>query len=121
MTNLINYDVIPKASLIRFIAKELPIAKAIINVPITQAIKAFLAIPVFSGLPAEVRYKIPVITQPITTIGVAASTATVETFVTISFKVNPKATRGEATATVEKVKNNIFLFTPLEICLYMIY
>ena len=78
-----------------------PTANTANTVPITQATTAFLAIPILSGAPAAVRYKIPAITQPTTTIGIAISVAAVSTLHAILPKVAPPANAKEGKTTKE--------------------
>ena len=90
-----------------------PTANTANTVPITQATTAFLAIPILSGAPAAVRYKIPAITQPTTTIGIAISVAAVSTLHAILPKVSPPANakEGNTTNAANNTVPNIFLFT----------
>lgn len=86
------------------------------TVPITQATKAFFATPIFSGLPAAVRYKIPVIRKPINTIVPPTVARVVETLVAIHAKVVQAAkTIFGKTTTPNNIKNNIFLFTLIQL------
>ena len=89
-----------------------PDANATNKVPITQAIKAFLAVCTFSGAPAAVKYKIPATTQPINTTEPPIVTKVSLSFPAIAVKVepSPKAVAGRNIA-LNKIKDNIFLFT----------
>lgn len=103
------------AFFIRFIAFWPVMANAINAVPITQYIRAFFAVPILSGAPCAVRYKIPAIIQPITTMVVPTAFAVVSILVnTASGAVPvdcPKATTGKANMATNKIKKNVVLFT----------
>ena len=95
-------------------------AKIIITVPAIDVNNAVFAVFNFPGSPWAAKNKTPVITQSIITIMVPTVHTTFATFCTIPvmvmFWANAIAGR---TKTPSKTKKSIFLFTPLEVCLYI--
>jgi hypothetical protein len=98
-------------------------ARMIITVPAADVSRAVLAEVSFSGAPPAVRNLTPVIIQRMTTTP-AAIVQTVSTIFSIML-----VTRGGTAAYVKignakvanEIKNNVFLSTPLEACLYIAY
>ena len=92
-----------------------PVEIIITTVPIMQAIRAFFAVPSLSGAPAAVRYKMPVIIQPIITMAAPSSSVIVVNDLIVLQAEEAKAIIGAIKTTANKIRNNVFLFTSLEV------
>lgn len=85
-------------------------ANMIKAVPITQAISAVFAVPIFAGFPDAVKYNIPVITHPIIIIDEPTDTNASLILLAIPLASCAKTITGRILTNKNETKNSIFLF-----------